>query len=287
MTYNNTMLPNLIIIGAQKCGTTSLHYYLKQHPEIFMTEVKELNFFNGEFNWKKGRAWYEAQFSGQAKIYGESSPHYTNFPMFTGVPAKMNALVPNAKLIYLVRDPITRIVSQYLDYVKGCHEPRTIEEALIDLRDNEYLNRSQYYFQLEQFLKFYKPEQILVLESESLMIDREPTLKEIYHFLGVDESFKTEKIAEEKNVNAEKLKRRRPRRWVRRLLSDHPLWRAFKNMFPLTIRQPIRNFLMPKGEPVERPSLSTATEERLKEALRDDMKKLRAFTGKSFSQWRV
>ena len=107
-------LPNLIIIGAQKCGTTSLHYYLNLHPQILMSREKELNFFITERNWSKGVDWYRSQFVEKAEIYGESSPNYTDYIRFGGVPERMYSVVPDARLIYILRDPIERIVSHYV-----------------------------------------------------------------------------------------------------------------------------------------------------------------------------
>src|SRR4051812_14286994 len=112
------MLPNLIIIGAQKCGTTSLHKYLHCHPEVEMSKPKELDFFaekSTKSTWFKGSEWYKSCFpQSDAKIYGESSPSYTGYPIFKNVPARMHGLIPDAKLIYLVRDPIQRVVSAYI-----------------------------------------------------------------------------------------------------------------------------------------------------------------------------
>jgi len=107
-------LPNLIIIGAMKCATTSLHYYLNLHPQISMSEEKELDFFIHKNNWHKGIEWYKTNFTGNASVYGESSPNYTKYPFFNGVPERMHAVVPDAKLIYVVRDPIERIISHYI-----------------------------------------------------------------------------------------------------------------------------------------------------------------------------
>lgn len=92
-------LPNLIVIGAHKGGTTSLHHYLRQHPQIFMSSLKELDFFVDEFNWPKGIDWYRKQFSSVAPIRGESSPSYTHFPKLKGVPERIHHLIPDAKLI--------------------------------------------------------------------------------------------------------------------------------------------------------------------------------------------
>ena len=78
-------LPNLIIIGGLKCGTTSIHHYLGLHPEIQMSKPKELNFFVEELNWDLGLDWYASRFDDRFKVRGESSPHYTNLPRFDGV----------------------------------------------------------------------------------------------------------------------------------------------------------------------------------------------------------
>ena len=102
------MRPNLIIIGAAKAGTTSLHYYLGLHPEISMSQRKELRFFSHEKYWSRGIEWYESHFSGIAKIYGETSPSYAMYPRYPDPPERMHALVPHAKLIYVVSDPIER-----------------------------------------------------------------------------------------------------------------------------------------------------------------------------------
>jgi len=87
------MLPNLVIIGAAKCGTTSLHYYLNLHPQIFMSEMKELNFFAHEGHWKLGVKWYELQFPANMKrnikIYGEATPKYTHYPNIKDAAEKM------------------------------------------------------------------------------------------------------------------------------------------------------------------------------------------------------
>ena len=82
-----------------------MHYYLGLHPEISMTREKELNFFTSPKNIQRGLDWYHKQFRGTANVYGESSPSYTNHPWAAGVPQRMHAVVPEAKLIFLVGDP--------------------------------------------------------------------------------------------------------------------------------------------------------------------------------------
>src|SRR5918992_682833 len=144
------MLPNLIVIGAQKCGTSALHHYLHLHPDICMSAQKELNFFVESKNWSKGLAWYESNFrgkDGKAKIYGEASPDYTGYPAAPGVPARMHSIVPDAKLILMVRHPVDRIISQYIHLRGSGVETRSLSEALKvpygeSVDSNRYLRRS-------------------------------------------------------------------------------------------------------------------------------------------------
>lgn len=103
------MRPNLVVIGAAKCGTTSLHEYLNAHPQIAMSREKELDFFVAEKNWSRGLDWYEAQFE-DAPIRGESSVSYAAFPEYQGVPERIVRALPDARVIYLVRDPVERVV---------------------------------------------------------------------------------------------------------------------------------------------------------------------------------
>jgi len=115
-------LPNLVVVGAMKCGTTALHGFLDRHPEIAMSDPKELNFFFGpaagsgddapwaEGNRHRGVGWYRHQFPVAAPVRGESSPGYTS-PSEPHVAARMAALIPGARLVYLVRDPVERAVS--------------------------------------------------------------------------------------------------------------------------------------------------------------------------------
>src|ERR671910_329669 len=110
----HAQLPNLIIIGGLKCGTTSIHHYLGLHPEVQMSKPKELNFFVEELNWALGLDWYASRFDDRFKVRGESSPHYTNQPRFDGVAERIKQHCPDAKLLYMVRDQITLIAQEEL-----------------------------------------------------------------------------------------------------------------------------------------------------------------------------
>jgi hypothetical protein len=151
------MLPTFIVIGAMKSGTTSLYYYLSEHPEIGMSSQKETDFFIAENNYERGLTWYESLFDGSSKARGEASPNYTKGHLFPGVPARMSDVVPEAKLIYLARDPIERLVSHYAGSRAAGREDRALPEALADLDDCNYVQTSRYHRQREPYLAHYDP----------------------------------------------------------------------------------------------------------------------------------
>lgn len=180
------MLPNFVIIGAMKAGTTSLYHYLRGHPQVFMTDVKELHYFVEAKNLSRGLAWYERQFAGaaEARAIGEASPDYTKYPIHEGVPKRMADVLPDAQLIYLLRDPVERIRSHYLHDVARGRETRPIVDAVTG--NLHYLAPSRYALQIEQYLEYYPLERMLLLPSEHLRRDRAVALAQVFRFLGVD-----------------------------------------------------------------------------------------------------
>jgi hypothetical protein len=185
-------LPNLIIIGAMKCGTTALHGLLDQHPDIAMASAKELNFFFGPATdpghdavstWHRGLEWYTRQFDGQALVRGEASPGYTS-PDHPEAADRMASVVADARLVYLVRDPIDRAVSQYRHHQADGTEQHPIADALLD-PGSQYIARGRYFERLAPFIQFFATEQILILAQEELLHDPEAGLERIYRFLGV------------------------------------------------------------------------------------------------------
>jgi hypothetical protein len=157
-------LPNFAVIGAMKAGTVSLGHYLDEHPNVFLGRggrFNEPNYFMAEQNWPRGRDWYESLFDGAggAAAIGECSPSYTWAHVYHGVPERMAEVVPQARLVYVVRDPIARMQSMYMHQVSAGRERRRAEVALLDDR---YLGPSRYGFQLAAFLDHFDRSQVLV-----------------------------------------------------------------------------------------------------------------------------
>jgi hypothetical protein len=278
-------LPNLIVIGAMKAGTTSLHYYLGLHPEISMSRVKEPNFFVDELGWKRGFDWYASQFSA-LPVRGESSTSYTKAPRYAGVPERMHGVVPDARLVYVVRDPIARIVSHYVHEFAAGREHRPISEALAPeaVRDSAYLTFSSYAMQLERYLGWYDESRVLVVESEALRDRRRETLAAVFSFAGADAGFWCPEYDAELGVAEER---------VRRSATAYALL-AISKRVPGPVRsalpswaRPVKAYAARSARPIGRPELDTRIRDGLADLLADDVERLRALTGRKLERWTV
>jgi hypothetical protein len=211
------MLPNFIIIGAQRSGTTSLFRYLSQHPSIVPSLFKETHYFDNAYHHTKlGINWYKAQFPTLVyrnhllktknidMITGESTPYYLFHPMAADRIAKS---LPQVKLIALLRNPINRAFSHYNHSRRKQREGRSFVDAIdneVGRLDGEvdkliksdkyysyqhqhlsYLSRGLYYYQLLRWQRFIDREQVLILKSEDLFNNPQATLDVVLHFLNI------------------------------------------------------------------------------------------------------
>jgi Sulfotransferase family len=271
------VLPNFLVIGAAKAGTTSLYHYLRSHPQVFMSEHKELNFFVENDGWVKGTSWYERQFeaAGDALAVGEASPNYTKYPVFPGVPERIAKLIPDARLIYLVRHPIQRFRSGYLDEIRRGRQRGPIERTLVS--NPGYLDASRYAMQIEQYLKHFPRDQLLVITSEDLKHHRAATMRVVHSFLGV-EDVTPAALADEFNRSEGQRVLRPLARRVRRLPGAKAVGRLAPGAFRGMGTTPLD---------LARAELSDAFEDQLRALLRDDVRQLRSYLGADFDGWGI
>lgn len=203
-------LPDFIILGAQRCGTSSLYSYLTSHPQVIPASRKEVHFFDNNFD--KGELWYRKHFPSVVRmlsgeyITGEASPYYLYHPH---VARRISEVIQDPKLVVLLRDPVDRAISHYWLEVNQCeNEDLTMEDAFeredkrlkaekerlildegyysFNYQHFSYLDRGKHLQQIERFKRYFDEEQILVIKSESLFEETQSTYEKVTDFLNIE-----------------------------------------------------------------------------------------------------
>jgi Sulfotransferase domain len=276
-------LPTFLIIGTMKGGTTSLHRYLRQHPDVFMPERKELNFFlDGyagppidppeERNWSRGITWYERQFAAadRERAVGEASANYSRYPTYPGVTERIADVVPRVKLIYLVRNPIDRAYSHYLHDLANGREQRHFHVAV--RRDERYLAPSRYATQVEHYLRLFSSDQVLLLKTDDLLNRRAETVRRVLEFIGVDSNAQL-RLDFEAHRTSDKLEKTRALTFARKS--------RYRRFVPQPIRRRLRRLL---ANPLDtsKITIDKETREFLTTEFAPDVRRLSELAGEDF-----
>ena len=177
-------LPDFVIIGAMKCGTSTLHTQLAARRGVFMSEPKEPNFFSDDDRWANGIAGYAALFEGAGRdeICGESSTHYTKLPTYPRTVERIARHLPDARFVYVVRDPLDRIVSQSI-HEWTQREVREPFAAAVE-RHSRFVAYSSYAMQLAPYLEHWGRSRLLLVAFERMIARPDDELARICAFLG-------------------------------------------------------------------------------------------------------
>ncbi len=190
-SVKNGRKPDFIIIGSMKAGTTTLYQHLTAHPQVFRCRYKEPQFFSRDNVYQRGFDWYESIFADAQddQICGEASTCYTRWPHFGNVAERIHAYAPNVKLIYLMRHPVERAYSHYKYDMEGRF--LSGEKPIISFEDaleekSLIINASNYMMQIQQYIKYFSRDQLLLLTFDDLRDYREHVVNSTFAFIGVD-----------------------------------------------------------------------------------------------------
>jgi hypothetical protein len=295
-------LPNFMIIGAQKAGTTALNKYLSQHPQIFMCPLKEPQFFSTDVIYERGLDWYRGLF-GEAKpgqVCGEASTSYTFFPSTPLTPQRIHQALANIKLIYIVREPVSRVESaclqtiKYQKYVLNDHDQNYSVDALIQLGEDpnnplglpNFIQLSQYITQIEQYLKYFKPEQLLVIFQEDLAQNPDRLLRQLFEFIGVDPTLFPElKTSIQANISADMIQGLKGEKLGKRL-QVIPGYGRLKNLFPDRLKNSLKQLNQQwTADDQVLTFMSDETNARLKNHFKPYNQALAEFLNRDLSHW--
>lgn len=191
------MLPNTLIVGVQKAGTTTLHDWLSQHPDIYAPNaLKDVEYFSADYDEKEVVEKLNNDFKGHEN---ESVilQTYVNYMLYDESLKQINKILPDVKIIVIFRDPVDRAISAYRYFVKMKKEKRSMEEALIykpkEIKDYSeennnftYIEHGLYGKQLQTLCSIFKKENILLLNFDDLSDKPKEILNKVYRFINVD-----------------------------------------------------------------------------------------------------
>jgi hypothetical protein len=268
--------PDFIIVGAMKGGTSTLAYFLENQNEIVMAPG-EVNYFDNDKNFAKGKSWYQKQFKSKDynRIWGEKTAtyHYDE-----KVPERIYRYNPSTKLVWILRNPIYRAYSNYWHRVKFGGEFNTFEEAVHNeingIEKNKwglYLKRSDYANQLKAFNKYFEYKQMYVLIFEDLIHDIRGNLVGLFDFLGVQKEHPLIPPKRSKNVTY--------------LPSSPEILKQSRKIFGKTIPFKIIRKVFEKKTPGY-PQLNTKTEEMLKSYFQNSIDELEGIINVDLAIWK-
>ncbi|MEO1658743.1 MAG: sulfotransferase domain-containing protein [Pseudomonadota bacterium] len=254
-------LPDFVVIGAMKCGTSTLAHQLGLQAGVFMTEPKEPNFFSDDAIFAKGMEWYTDLFrdAPEGALLGEASTHYTKLPTHPLATERMAAQVPDAKLIYMVREPVSRSLSQLRHHWTERKASQDFEREVRQIP--ELLAYSRYHEQISAWRRHYTDENILVVALERLHAQPHEEFDRVLRFLGMEGAW----VEDTGNQNEGAARSRDfP---LHSLLIGNPVMTALRRAL---IPQSLRQFVYRQRQ-ISAPSVSDDARLYLADGVRDDM----------------
>ncbi|MFN3232970.1 MAG: sulfotransferase family protein [Alphaproteobacteria bacterium] len=243
---------NLFVIGSRKGGTSALKTLLAHHPLISMSDIKEPGHFlpptaptnHIKKQWQDADAYHALfDYHESINIYGEASTTYSMRHLIPGVPERIRAYNPDAKFIYMVREPVARMVSHYLQDYRSGGLQLSMTEAIS--RDRTYIETSDYVRQITPFLELFPRENIKILVAERLKKDPQIIMRDLHEWLGVDHIAPPEKASDQAN-NVTPRRVGRPRKAYTAIRNHTKYTRAWRNIskaLPAGLKEAIRPIL--------------------------------------------
>jgi len=286
------MIPNFFIVGTPKAGTTSLYYYLEEHPDIYMSPIKETNYFSYDEIKSQGLFYneehisslkqYQEQFKEvkDEKAIGEASVSYLYYPL---VPAKIKEYNPEAKIIIALRNPVDRGFSHYLmdkrlGFVNLSYEDIVLgnsKHPQAKLYCQQYVDLGQYYEQIKRYLAEFGEKQVKIVFYEDIIKDIQKVIKELYAFLNVDCSFSPNTYQQHNVYSSPK------NFFIHKLYAQKKIRSIAKRFFGENIQQQVMHHFFIK----EKPELNEKLKLALIEIYKTDVYKTSALLKKDLTCW--
>ncbi|MEE9494417.1 MAG: sulfotransferase domain-containing protein [Gammaproteobacteria bacterium] len=279
--------PTFIGIGAQKCASTWIYDILADHPDVILSEKKEVDYFS--YHYDHGRQWYESSFAANNRSFiaaGEISPSYFHEP---AVPERILAQYPDAKILVALRDPVKRAISNHKHEIRVGHlsgDDLSLEFGLAN--NSTYIDQGLYAKHLQRWFEVFPREQILVLLFEDIIGDKQVAAKQIFNFLGIAENHSPAALNSQSNPSYVNKFRglesfRRSLRQTMSKLGLDSVWTflqkaGLQKLYASLNKKPSESVIPPTSE---------VTKQQLALAFREDIEKLEKMLNRDLSAWKA
>lgn len=298
-------MPNFLIVGAAKSGTTALYHYLSQHPEIFLSPIKETNFFaqkgkkvdykgpkdniSGHKSTITEISDYQNQFSAvnNEKAVGEICPSYL---YSEDASRNIKEHIPEVKIIVILREPVARAFSAWVHLTRDDREYLTFKEALLEeesrINNNwaeiwHYLAKSRYYNQLKRYYDLFSKEQIKVFIYEKFKDNPIKVYSEICDFIGVDNSFLPDMRSKHNKGGIPKNK------IIWNLMMKNNIWKTiFNNIVPMKIRKKVKQVIESRNVK-KKPELDNNTRKELSVQFLNEIRRIEELIEQDLTAWKL
>ena len=273
--------PDVVVIGAMRAGTTTLYEMMRATKTVSMARMKETDFFLGR-QFERGLKWLNAQYDDLEKPIIDMSPNYAKVYRFPEVAERIYQTNPDAKLVYVVRDPIKRAKSEFRHLTAMGYDQKLPHETAPRIGACVG-DGSLYYDQIQAYLKFFPLEQIEIIEFEDLIEDQWGTLLKLYDRLGLPQFGDMD---QEIHTNSSEELERVPHWWGQ--MRNEPAIEWLRSKTPRTVIAMTKSVVFKgqgnRAKDVEFPEEAVLT---LKKTLAEDAAKFRDLTGRSFERWSI
>ncbi len=275
---------DFMIIGAMKSGTTTLGQILSMHPEICFSREKEPHYFSKSSNWEKNIEEYKTLYNPtKNQICGEASTTYTCYPEFNkDIWQVLYDFNPKLKLIYIMRDPIERIISHYMhNYLRG-YTSESFEKIVF--KQSTYINRTRYYLQIKPYIQLFGQEQVLLLTFEEFIANKKIILNKIANFLEIDAT----KFGNFNNIHANKSVGSTKNNVKVEKIGKNPFVKNIKPLLPKILIQTTKDVLFDftRRNLNEKPHVSETVKKVIYDLLILDMLEIEKLMGRKITEWK-
>ena len=274
--------PDIVVIGAMRAGTTTMYELMRRTNVVSVPKMKETDFFTAK-KFSRGLGWLNGQYSDLKKPIVDVSPNYTKVFVIPGVAKRIYETNPDTKLIYILRDPVKRAISEFHHMAAMGYDipmPDKVGAAL----GKSVTDCSLYYAQLKPYLEYWDINDIEIIEFEDLIHDQWGTIAALYTRLGLPEFSIDEETV---HTNSSDQLQNVPQWWGQ--LRNKPFFEWLRSVTPRETVDFVKSSLLTRtaNDNTQKVQFEQSTIDVIRRDVADDVRALRELTGRSFSRWEI